>query len=306
VRAALIGLADHGIPAAWPAAPADSTSATVSALSAQAASLLATVQPLAAAARPPAPAAGASDSDVTTWVSALNQYVQGIVGTAFPIVPAFLLPGNSDYAAAFAPGAAPAGADVPAMMLWLRRIARIRSNSANLHDTLLATEALQGTTVNVTVAQLPVAAGAQWVGLDFIGINAPAARLAHVFSTPAPIDPSVEFCGFICDSWSEQVPGLTTVAAGTRGYEPAEVTGMAFTVEAPSAFAPQSILLAVAPDPTAGWSTDVLLDTLKETLDLAKIRTVDLGDLPRLGRVLPAIHSGYNVDQLMQGAGAVI
>ena len=29
-----------------------------------------------------------------------------------------------------------------------------------------------------------------------------------------------------------------------------------------------------------GWSLDVLLDTVRETLDLAKIRTVDIGDLP--------------------------
>jgi hypothetical protein len=113
----------------------------------------------------------------------------------------------------------------------------------------------------------------------------------------------VPFSGFICDSWTEQVPGLTTVASSARGYEASEVSGMAFTTDGPNAAAPQCLLLAIAPDLTKGWSLDVLFDTVKETLDLAKIRTVDLGDLPRLGRVLPAIHSGYNVDQLIQ-AGA--
>jgi hypothetical protein len=57
------------------------------------------------------------------------------------------------------------------------------------------------------------------------------------------------------------------------------------------------------PDPTQGWSFDILLDTVRETLELAKIRTLDLGDLPRLGRVLPAIHSSYNVDQMFTDAG---
>jgi hypothetical protein len=153
---------------------------------------------------------------------------------------------------------------------------------------------------------LPSAAGDQWVGLPFTGATPPAAKLALVLSTPAAIDPAAAFCGFVCDTWTEQVPGLTTIATQARKYEPAEVTGMAFTVDAPDAYAPQSILLAVAPDPSRGWSLDVLLDTVKETLDLAKIRTVDLGDLPRLGRVLPVVHSGYNVDQLIQGTGGAL
>ncbi len=306
VRAALIGLADHGIPASWPSAPADSTQPTVDLLSAQAGSLLTAVQPLAAVARPPAPDANASSSDISAWVTAVTQYTQSITGAGIPLVPVFLLAADSDYAAAFAAGAAPTGADAPTVMAWLRRVARIRTGSAALHETVLAVEALQGATVDLTVAQLPPATGSPWTGLPFTGATPPAARLALVLSTPAPIDPTTAFCGFVCDTWTEQVPGLTTIAAGTRGYEPAEVTGMAFTVDAPDAYAPQSILLAIAPDQTQGWSLDILLDTVKETLDLAKIRTADLGDLPRLGRVLPVVHSGFNVDQLIQGTGGAL
>jgi hypothetical protein len=303
LRKALIGLADHGVPASWPAAPPDSTAATVATLNAQAVSILAAVQPLAAAARPTGPGAGAKPADVTNWLAAVTQYVQGIVSMNIPLVPTYLLPPDSDYAAALAPGVAPVGADAPAVMAWLRRIARVRANSAAMHDALLSMETLQGAPITLTTTQLPPAAGAQWVGLPFTGIAAPTARLAHVLSTPVPIDPAAAFCGFSCDTWTEQVPGLTTVASGTRGYEPAEVTGMAFRVDAPDAFAPQGVLLAIAPDQSQGWSLDVLLDTVRETLELAKIRTVDLGDLPRLGRVLPAIHSGFNVDQMIQGAG---
>jgi hypothetical protein len=42
---------------------------------------------------------------------------------------------------------------------------------------------------------------------------------------------------------------------------------------------------------------------VKETLEMAKIRSVDLGDLPRLGRVLPALHSTGNVDFMLNAAG---
>ena len=96
---------------------------------------------------------------------------------------------------------------------------------------------------------------------------------------------------------------MSVASSTAAGYEAAEVTGLAYTVDAPEAYPPQSILLAVAPDQSWGWSLDVLLDVVQETLELAKIRTVDLGDLPRLGRVLPALHSGNNVDDMLTAAG---
>ena len=300
LRTALMGLADHGVPASWPAAPADTSPQSISTLSAQAASLSPAVQALAARVQPSPPAADADDFAVAAWLSSVTAFVQGILGEGWPLLPVFSLPSDSAYAGAFAPASAPAGADAPAIMLWLRRLARIRPNSMALHDVLLAAESLQTTPVQVTAAQLPPLPSPTWIGLPFAGSSPPGARLALVFSTPAPVDPSVSFCGFVCDTWTEQVPGLTTVAGSARGYKASEVSGMAFTTDGPNASAPQCLLLAIAPDPTKGWSLDILFDTVKETLDLAKIRTVDVGDLPRLGRVLPAIHSGYNVDQFIQ------
>jgi hypothetical protein len=129
----------------------------------------------------------------------------------------------------------------------------------------------------------------------------PKARLATVVSTSAPIDPAAEFCGLLFDTWTEQLPGLTSVT--TSGYEPAEVTGMAFSVDAPDAYPPQAILLAVIPDQSRGWALDFLFDVVQETLELAKMRTVDLGDLPRLGRVIPALHSSSNTDNLLEQTG---
>ena len=61
--------------------------------------------------------------------------------------------------------------------------------------------------------------------------------------------------------------------------------------------------MAIAPHQSKGWSLDILLDVVKETLEMAKIRSVDLGDLPRLGPVLPALHSTGNVDFMLDAAG---
>ena len=154
------------------------------------------------------------------------------------------------------------------------------------------------------MAQLPVKAGEAWAALPYTdGVPIPKARLSTVALTPAPIDPSAEFCGILFDNWTEHLPGLTSVATTSTGYETAEVTGVSFKVDTPDGYPPQTVLLAIAPDPSKGWSLDILLDVVKETLEMAKIRSVDLGDLPRLGRVLPALHSTGNVDFMLNAAG---
>jgi hypothetical protein len=303
VRAALTRLADIGVAMAYPAAGDLADAATVSALSAQAGAVLAAVRPLAASAPPQVPQAGAAQSEILAWLRGVADYAQAIWGRTVPLTRSFTFPATSPYAAAFAADAAPAGATVAEVSAWFRRLARVRQNLSPLFDILAATAAINGSDVGLTVAQLPAEPGARWIGLPYGDAPPAKASLSVVLSTPAPIDTSAAFCGLAFDNWTEQLPGLTSVADQAKGYEAAEVTGVAFTVEGPEAFPPQAILLAVAPDPAAGWSYDVLFDVVQETLDLAKIRTIDLGDLPRLGRVLPALYSGSGLDDVISAAG---
>jgi hypothetical protein len=303
-RAKLIQLADLGVVSAYPVAGAPDDPAAFDAISAQAAAVLASARPQAASAAPLPPPDGSSGSAISSWLKATAGYVQGVMGKTVPILPSFLIPAGSDYAAAFAAAASPVGGDAPDVTAWLRRLGRVRPNAAALYDVLLANAALAGGEPDLTAAQLPVEPGARWIGLPFEGAPPPKARVGIVASTPTPIDPSAAFCGLLFDNWTEQLPGLSSVADPAKGYEAAEVTGLAFTVDGPDAYPPQAILLAVAPDPNAGWSLDILYDVVSETLDLAKMRTVDLGDLPRLGRVLPALHSGSSLDEVIGAAGA--
>jgi hypothetical protein len=295
-----MAMADHGIPGAWPLGGTDTAASNTAALRAQATSLLAAVRKLNLS-RPVAPDENADITKLTAWLKAATEYIHGITGSGIPILPVYQLPAGSKFAVAFEAGA-PVGADRPAIMAWLRRIARIRSNSMALHDVLLATEALQVLPADLTAAQLPFDPAGIWAGMPFVAGVAPKVRLAMVFSTPAHIDPAAPICGFICDTWTEQLPGVTTLADGPRGYEAAEITGVAFNADAPDAAAPQAVLLAVAPDAAVGWSLDVLFDTVKETLDLARIRPIDTEDLIRFGRILPAIHSSANLDQTFSNA----
>ena len=302
VRVALVGLCDHGIASAYPSPRSADVVADAAAVAAQAASALAFVQPLAVEKPPDPPGPNAKPEEVTRWLGNVSGYLQGVMGTTIPVIGTFTLPVTSTFAKALAPAAAPAGADGPAVLAWLRKLATVRARTAALHDTLLAAEAL-GAASPLIAMQLPVQAGARWIGLPFETGVAPKTRIGLVFATPVPIDPAAAFCGLAIDSWSEQLPGITAVADPARGHEAVEVTGVAFTVDAPDAYAPQAVLLAIAPDLSRPWSLDILFDVVQETLELAKVRAVDLGDLPRLGRVLPAIQSGSNVDKMLAKAG---
>ena len=60
-----------------------------------------------------------------------------------------------------------------------------------------------------------------------------------------------------------------------------QVTGVSFHVDQPNSRAPQAILLAVPPTEEHVWSLDALEATVLETLDLARLRLVDLDALGR-------------------------
>jgi hypothetical protein len=54
------------------------------------------------------------------------------------------------------------------------------------------------------------------------------------------------------------------------------------------------VLLAVPPVPDQDWTVDSLYRVLSETLDLAKLRGVDVESLWEVGHYLPAMFLGFN------------
>ena len=79
------------------------------------------------------------------------------------------------------------------------------------------------------------------------------------------------------DEWTEVIPDRT------------QLTGVSFHVDQPAARAPQTILLAVAPNEAHVWSLATLEATVLETLDLARLRLVDAEALAApTGRRRPA------------------
>jgi hypothetical protein len=124
--------------------------------------------------------------------------------------------------------------------------------------------------------QLPPAA--RWVALPFAeGAQPPDAATSVLVHAVGGQAGAASVAGFVVDEWTDLVPAASSTA------------GVAFHVDEPGARAPQAVLLAVPPELGEPWTADTLLDVIRETADLARIRTVGPAEMPWLGRFLPAL-----------------
>jgi hypothetical protein len=219
-----------------------------------------------------------------------------LFGEGFPVLPQVASPVAPAFAAALAVdpvAATPAavlaalGGAGQAVASWLERHGRVRNPVARLADVLLAAR-LRGTAEagRLAVAQLPaepfptadVAHRAQWIGATFPAPLGPEPVTAFVLHALGTIDPAAGVGVLVVDDFTEVVPALETT------------TGIAFGFDAPGARPPQSVLLAVPPVPGQAWTLNGLAQVVGETLDLAKIRMVDLSSVAWAGRFVPTIH----------------
>jgi hypothetical protein len=118
----------------------------------------------------------------------------------------------------------------------------------------------------------------QWVGLGFPTALGPDPVTSFVIHALGTIHPAKGVAVLVVDDFTEVVPALDTTTAVSFGFD------------APGARPPQSILLAVPPVPGVGWTIDALASVVGETLDLAKIRMVDLSTVAWAGRFVPTIY----------------
>lgn len=157
---------------------------------------------------------------------------------------------------------------------WLRDMALVRPRVDTLDGACVAAEVVAGTPAAGLVVTQPVAA--------------PWTAVAHSAATTSAVlrrdDAPGSVSGLVVDSWTEVVPRAPEEGVG---HGPEEVIGVAFDYDRPGARAPQALLLAVPPDPDRGWCAEDLHACVDEALLLARLRTLDLGDLPELRSVLP-------------------
>jgi hypothetical protein len=258
LRDALVRTAAFGVAGAYPRGAADAAGLVAAA---------------GAASRELAARKAAAPSLNVTGATALLQAaidaVHAVFGRDFlflPLVAAALAP----------PLSAPVVGDANLPRQVLQQLARVRLALGRWRSMWMYAQALGASAPSVEVVQLPAVPPVTiWAGRPGASIANGTLSLMLHRPTPAPADHG--WAAFVIDEWNETIPTAT------------QKTTISFRHETPVAEAPQAVLLAVPPTADAIWDTELLIDTIRDTLTLAKIRAVDGTLLDRLRPFLPAI-----------------
>ena len=189
----------------------------------------------------------------------------------------------------FGKGMEPAGGDAAAARTWLSRAAPVRGVERRARRALGYADAVAAVDTKAPAAALHVgqlggAVGEPWVGLPpDPGESVPAGRVSLVAVTPDGGPPGDARRGAV-----RRRVGRGDSRARRRPL------ASAFHYDAPTACAPQVMLLGVPPPGLEEWGPAEALRIVEEALALARIRLVDLDDVPDLGQLLPALVTDEN------------
>lgn len=211
-------------------------------------------------------------------VAALQAAARAMLGEDFRIVPEFGLAHAQGDEWASAVGASAnlldylintAGIARP-VEEWMYGAARVRPMVRAWERAGLLVDALRGPDQVPTLlpVQFPYQAGAAWVAMQFpAGQRPDSDRLCYTAHYAVPFDKTARQCGLLLDEWTEVIPATT------------RTTGITFNFARPDNEPPQAILLVTPASGTGTWQWDDLVGALNETLDLAKLRAVEPGDV---------------------------
>ena len=204
--------------------------------------------------------------------------VRMLLGNHFPMLPRFSAANGPELAASLGQQTALCGGDQFAPHAWLARLSLVRPSVDKLARVLSAAEVAGASAGDLAVLQIPFTPAERWLALPWCQRMHKRRSRSSLHGMASSIR-SKPLAGLFCDAWSEIIPSAV------------ETTGVSFHYDAPGARAPQTILIAVPPDPAATtWSFDALLDTVLEAHDLGRIRAVGPKELTHLGVMLPCIY----------------
>jgi len=175
---------------------------------------------------------------------------------------------------------------------WLYGMARVREKMHHLENATLFIEGMTSNSVPLKAIQLPYRENDYWLALPYpdtitenneikpFVINEDKLLYTAIYAENN-FDKTKPQCGLLLDEWTEVIPMLNTTA------------GLSFHYDQPNTEPPQTLLLVTPPDFKSAWQWQDLVDTLHETLDMAKKRAVEPEhiDTTTYGRFLPAMVS---------------
>jgi hypothetical protein len=214
----------------------------------------------------------------------LSAALKGLLGAGQPALPRLLV--DAEAAAAAGPGLATGdgflATDAELACDWLQNVAGVRAATGHLAAALHGCEALSAGVGLPGGWRIVEASGHSdaWtatLGAAELAGRGPVATAVLWAEGNVNLAAGSHISGLLVDEWVEVVP------------QPVASTSIAYQAEAPSARAPQAILLGVAPDVAAGWDVDTVVDLVREAVDLAALRTVDAETGAWFGRMLPAV-----------------
>lgn len=169
---------------------------------------------------------------------------------------------------------------------WLHSLARVREKMHAWENVMLMGGLIGQKEPELHPLQLPYKDDDTWLALEFPETYViESDRLLYTAHHAAAFDKTKPQCGLLLDEWTEIIP--TTE----------ETTGLVFHYDRPNAEPPQAMLLVTSPSYNGEWSWKDLVDSLHETLELAKRRAIEPDHLSSTpyARYLPATISAVTM-----------
>jgi hypothetical protein len=289
LRSALRGLADFGLPDAFPLSAFGASDQAKATLTRQAVNIHAIASRNLKDANASKAAADDPSLPAQERTARYRSTAQAIFGPAFNLIPSFSLKNQAELSAAanFRDAAPPNSLtryhqDNPLIVdEWLEGAARVQPNLSLLETITILGENLGNPRTQQKPIQLPFRNTDHWVAVEYPEEFVPAGEYLSILQVlpAAGFQPSAPQSGLLIDEWVEVLPSKS------------ETTGIAFHFNQPNTEPPQATLLAVTPEITGTWTWDKLVGILQDTFTRAKLRAVEPEQLgaTAFGHVLPAI-----------------
>jgi hypothetical protein len=245
-----------------------------------------------------------TEADPRRRVDQVTEALRLLFGEDFPVVPDFGMPAaqGAEWRAAWGPGPAPdrslldhqedtLGRDLP-VDDWFTGVARVRERLRSWETVTRLAEAFETTDLDLQPMQFPHRPGLPWLALEFpetLPSGDPLVvdedKLLYTAHFAVPFDEADRQAGLLVDEWTEVIPRRT------------EDTGLAFHYDRPNSEPPQTLLLALPADHGEGWRWEDLVDSIRETVDLARKRAIepDHLDTTAYARFVPAVISAVSL-----------
>jgi hypothetical protein len=161
---------------------------------------------------------------------------------------------------------------------WLGGVARVREKVHHWENIGFIANAFKpAVALDITPIQFPYQVNDRWLAVKFRDESDPAEKDAdgnYIFNInndkllytahfATAFDKTKQQCGLVIDEWTEVIPAAE------------ETTGIAFHYDQPNSEPPQTMLLVTPPQITSSWQWSDIIESMEETLEMAKKRAVE-------------------------------